>query len=103
MTLNKSSSHATARITWGKNIYTLKRQSQPIIIIPSIQQYEKIVTRCIAAMTSSPYRPILHVTDTTWINDPCAPGYDPATGLYHIFYQCMRSLPVYRKAAIANS
>jgi beta-fructofuranosidase len=23
-----------------------------------------------------------------WLNDPCAPGYDPATGTYHLFYQC---------------
>lgn len=23
-----------------------------------------------------------------WINDPCAPGYDAETELYHIFYQC---------------
>ena len=23
-----------------------------------------------------------------WINDPCAPGYDTETKLYHIFYQC---------------
>ena len=23
-----------------------------------------------------------------WLNDPCAPGFDPATGEYHLFYQC---------------
>jgi sucrose-6-phosphate hydrolase SacC (GH32 family) len=23
-----------------------------------------------------------------WMNDPCAPGYDAETKLYHIFYQC---------------
>lgn len=22
-----------------------------------------------------------------WMNDPCAPGYDPSTGLYHLFFQ----------------
>lgn len=33
-------------------------------------------------------RPSFHVTDTCWINDPCAPGYDARTGLYHLFYQC---------------
>ncbi|KAF9891674.1 hypothetical protein FE257_003686 [Aspergillus nanangensis] len=33
-------------------------------------------------------RPSLHFTTGSWINDPCAPGYDPATGLYHLFYQC---------------
>ncbi|OGE48786.1 hypothetical protein PENARI_c026G12467 [Penicillium arizonense] len=33
-------------------------------------------------------RPSLHFTADYWINDPCAPGYDSATGLYHVFYQC---------------
>ncbi|KAH7085267.1 glycosyl hydrolase [Paraphoma chrysanthemicola] len=33
-------------------------------------------------------RPAIHVTDSCWINDPCAPGYDPKTKLYHLFYQC---------------
>lgn len=36
-----------------------------------------------------PVRPILHFTADSWINDPCAPGYDPNTGVYHLFYQCM--------------
>lgn len=34
-------------------------------------------------------RPVIHFTDTNWINDPCAPGYDPNAGTYHLFYQCM--------------
>ena len=33
-------------------------------------------------------RPSFHVTDNCWINDPCAPGYDLKTGIYHLFYQC---------------
>ncbi|KIW13390.1 hypothetical protein PV08_08578 [Exophiala spinifera] len=33
-------------------------------------------------------RPNLHITAPYWMNDPCAPGYDPHTGLYHLFYQC---------------
>lgn len=32
-------------------------------------------------------RPALHITASCWINDPCAPGYDPKTQLYHLFYQ----------------
>ncbi|KIV82021.1 hypothetical protein PV11_04162 [Exophiala sideris] len=32
-------------------------------------------------------RPVIHFTARSWINDPCGPGYDPATGLYHLFYQ----------------
>lgn len=33
-------------------------------------------------------KPSFHVTAPSgWLNDPCGPGYDPATGLYHIFFQ----------------
>ncbi|GKZ34385.1 hypothetical protein AbraIFM66950_004616 [Aspergillus brasiliensis] len=35
-----------------------------------------------------PGHPTIHITAPYWINDPCAPGYDPRTGLYHLFYQC---------------
>ncbi|OAL44926.1 Arabinanase/levansucrase/invertase [Pyrenochaeta sp. DS3sAY3a] len=33
-------------------------------------------------------RPTIHITDSCWINDPCAPGFDPKSGDYHLFYQC---------------
>lgn len=34
-------------------------------------------------------RPSLHLTPSQgWMNDPCAPGYDPIEEKYHIFYQC---------------
>jgi hypothetical protein len=33
-------------------------------------------------------RPRIHFTANSWINDPCAPGYDPWTNTYHVFYQC---------------
>ncbi|KAK3301804.1 glycosyl hydrolase [Chaetomium strumarium] len=33
-------------------------------------------------------KPRMHFTANSWINDPCAPGYDPHTKLYHLFYQC---------------
>ncbi|KAK3081797.1 hypothetical protein LTS18_002558 [Coniosporium uncinatum] len=33
-------------------------------------------------------RPKFHILPPYgWINDPCAPSYDPATRLYHLFYQ----------------
>ncbi|KAJ5931507.1 hypothetical protein N7516_005996 [Penicillium verrucosum] len=38
-------------------------------------------------MTSN-RKPSLHFTAGCWINDPCAPSYDPATASYHVFYQC---------------
>lgn len=33
-----------------------------------------------------------------WINDPCAPGYDPSTGTYHLFYQCLSISQSFRDA-----
>lgn len=44
-----------------------------------------------------------------WINDPCAPGYDEATGTYHLFYQCKKgnlfrdSVPTLTNAGNPNS
>lgn len=37
---------------------------------------------------SSKNWPAFHITSPWgWINDPCGPGYDPATKTYHLFYQ----------------
>lgn len=34
------------------------------------------------------WRPSFHLMPQTgWMNDPCAPGYDPSTGLYHVSFQ----------------
>ncbi|KAH7461414.1 Acid beta-fructofuranosidase [Phytophthora ramorum] len=34
------------------------------------------------------FRPVYHfMAREKWMNDPCAPYYDEATGLYHMFYQ----------------
>ncbi|KIV97807.1 hypothetical protein PV10_01514 [Exophiala mesophila] len=34
------------------------------------------------------WRPLYHVqAPTGWMNDPCGPGYDATTGLYHLFFQ----------------
>ncbi|CAI7671230.1 unnamed protein product [Penicillium manginii] len=34
------------------------------------------------------WRPSFHIMPQTgWMNDPCAPGYDPSTGLYHVSFQ----------------
>jgi beta-fructofuranosidase len=37
-----------------------------------------------------------------WMNDPCAPGYDPATGLYHLSFQWNPRRNVYGKIAWGN-
>lgn len=37
---------------------------------------------------NSPSRPSFHITAPNgWLNDPCGLGYDPSTGLYHLFFQ----------------
>src|SRR5215471_19015771 len=34
------------------------------------------------------WRPSFHLTAPHgWLNDPCAPGYDPSTRLYHLAFQ----------------
>ncbi|RMZ77055.1 hypothetical protein DV738_g4580, partial [Chaetothyriales sp. CBS 135597] len=36
----------------------------------------------------SRWRPGYHLQSPNgWMNDPCGPGYDPSTGLYHMFFQ----------------
>lgn len=46
-----------------------------------------------AEITSFPqrsmrWRPSFHLMPRTgWMNDPCAPGYDPSTGLYYVSFQ----------------
>lgn len=63
---------------------------------PSPPPEIKIVAPDIARLTfsntsfppSSKNWPAFHLTSPWgWINDPCGPGYDPATKTYHLFYQ----------------
>ncbi|KAE8132033.1 glycosyl hydrolase [Aspergillus pseudotamarii] len=38
--------------------------------------------------TSTRWRPAFHLMPQEgWINDPCAPGYDPSTGMYYLSFQ----------------
>ncbi|KAJ5109273.1 glycosyl hydrolase [Penicillium angulare] len=40
------------------------------------------------AQLSAKWRPSFHLMPSSgWMNDPCAPGYDPSTGLYYISFQ----------------
>lgn len=39
-------------------------------------------------VTFTRWRPSFHLQPAEgWMNDPCAPGFDPATGLYHVSFQ----------------
>jgi beta-fructofuranosidase len=46
------------------------------------------------------WRPMYHLlAANAWMNDPCAPGYDPTTGLYHLSFQWNPRRNVYGKIA----
>jgi sucrose-6-phosphate hydrolase SacC (GH32 family) len=64
--------------------------SQSSTMIESADMRE--AERCnlsLSGAKSLPQRPSFHITAPWgWMNDPCAPGYDSTTGLYHLFYQC---------------
>ena len=49
------------------------------------------------------WRPMYHmIASNAWMNDPCAPGFDPATGLYHLFFQWNPRRNIYGKIAWGN-
>lgn len=65
-----SSTHATSPPPSNEQIPTIKQDS--------LSRQERF----------SRWRPSYHVMAASgWMNDPCAPGYDAKTGLYHISYQ----------------
>ncbi len=46
------------------------------------------------------WRPMYHMlAANAWMNNPCAPGYDPATGLYHLSFRWNPRRNVYGKIA----
>src|ERR1700733_5911286 len=46
------------------------------------------------------WRPMYHmIASNAWMNDPCAPGFDPATGLYHLSFQWNPRRNIYGKVA----
>ena len=52
------------------------------------QPVDAIYKRTLPSLHFLRWRPMYHVqAPSGWMNDPCAPGYDPATGLYHLFFQ----------------
>ena len=54
----------------------------------SFDREEKSTTSKLRQGAYSKWRPSYHlVPQSGWLNDPCAPGYDPNTGLYHISFQ----------------
>lgn len=49
---------------------------------------DAIYKRTLPSLHFLRWRPLYHVqAPSGWMNDPCAPGYDPSTGLYHLFFQ----------------
>ena len=46
------------------------------------------------------WRPMFHmIASNAWMNDPCAPGFDPCTGLYHLSFQWNPRRNIYGKIA----
>ena len=49
---------------------------------------DAIYQRTLPSLHFLRWRPTYHLQASHgWMNDPCAPGFDPATGLYHMFFQ----------------
>src|SRR5271163_3457805 len=49
---------------------------------------DTIYRRSLPSLHFLRWRPMYHlVAPAAWMNDPCAPGYDPSTGLYHLSFQ----------------
>lgn len=49
---------------------------------------DAIYRRTLPSLHFLRWRPLYHLqAPSGWMNDPCAPGYDPSTGLYHLFFQ----------------
>lgn len=58
---------------------------QELVDAPSV---DAIYKRTLPSLHFLRWRPLYHLQASHgWLNDPCAPGYDPATGLYHLFFQ----------------
>lgn len=57
---------------------------------PEVVQYQvgAIYNRTLPSLHFLRWRPLYHLqAPAGWMNDPCGPGYDPTTGLYHLFFQ----------------
>ena len=63
-------------------------------------QPEAIYSRSLPSLHFLRWRPMYHLqAPSGWMNDPCAPGYDPTTGLYHLFFQWNPKRNVYGAVA----
>jgi beta-fructofuranosidase len=59
-----------------------------IIGNPQIRQANESYSRMLPATSFLRWRPGYHLMAShAWMNGPCAPGFDPATGLYHLSFQ----------------
>ena len=54
----------------------------------SARATKQIYDRTLPSLHFLRWRPMFHLlAPNAWMNDPCGPGFDPTTGLYHISFQ----------------
>lgn len=59
-----------------------------------------IYQRALPSLHFLRWRPMYHlIASNAWMNDPCAPGFDPVTGLYHVSFQWNPRRNIYGKIA----
>ncbi|KAG2798442.1 hypothetical protein PC116_g23143, partial [Phytophthora cactorum] len=59
-----------------------------LVFSPQMARAQDVVEAEPGTALFEQFRPVYHFTPREkWMNDPCAPYYDEATGLYHMFYQ----------------
>lgn len=67
---------------------------------PHLPAADQIYQRTLPSLHFLRWRPLYHLqAPSGWMNDPCAPGYDPTTGLYHLFFQWNPKRNVYGAVA----
>lgn len=64
---------------------TVSSSHKEVIAAPSV---DAIYKRTLPSLHFLRWRPLYHLQSSHgWLNDPCGPGFDPSTGLYHLFFQ----------------
>ncbi|CAK1368258.1 unnamed protein product [Cercospora beticola] len=80
-----SSSSSSADLTPTSSAEPSTTPSTPPVCHKSLSRKQENLSR---QERINRWRPSYHFLSASgWMNDPCGPGYDPKTGLYHISYQ----------------